>query len=76
MKTTAANVHKENLSRIGVAVRKQLNGEEPAWMAGYTAARERVGCTSAKAKYDAWAKEHRIKAAPKSKKAPGKKTGE
>ena len=33
-----ANIHKDNVGRIRLVVRKQLNGEEPDWMTAYTGA--------------------------------------
>lgn len=69
-----ANVHKENLNRIKLVVRKQLNGEEPSWAEGYTTTKESAGCENAKAQYEEWAREREKTKTPEAKKGGRKKT--
>jgi hypothetical protein len=59
--------HVENLQRIRLVVRKQLNGDDPDWMAAYLGAKTDSECESAKASYDAWTAAHKPAPTAKSK---------
>jgi len=65
-------IHKDNLGRVRLVVRKQLNGEEPAWITDYAGAQSSGECNAAKAAYEAWS-QPRVSPTPKQK--PKQKKG-